>query len=302
VTLRILHLSEKSDQSPYLDAAAAATRWLPDELRKRGHAVVVRPADEFAGGALDAVANHFDVVHIHGPAPEGAIGTTPTLRTAYDVAAARGPVVALSWRQARRWKEPPAAVVPAAIAVDSVDPAVDRGDHFVVQLSPRDRGALDAALHVAQFAERELVVLSPSTLPDCKPPSSLVRFVGVEGEDVPAELTTAAAYLAFGRATFDVGAVTAMAAGVPVLTLDDCPTAEVIVSGESGYTCASHDEAKRAAGRLDLLDARLARQRAQLLFDAGAAAARYEAIYEALISQKHPSFRHPELVMATAAS
>ncbi len=297
MNLRILHLYEPTPDSPFLSAQAAANHWLPAALRARDHEVVARPLALTPPETLRELASHFDVVHAFGSGDLQEAAGAPVLQTLYRDGAASATQVALSWRQARAARIPPAAVVPTAIPTEQVETPPAHGDHLATVYRDGDERALRDALAVAHSAERELVVLhSVGQAPPASSP--LMRLVAVRPEDPPAELLTAAACLSFGDAPADAAAVTALAAGVPVLTLEGLAAAETIVSGESGFVCASLDEAKRAVERLELLNPRMARLRARTLFDVDSAAAQLERVYASVARGERPSFRHPEQVLA----
>ena len=298
MNMRILHLYEPTPESPYLSARAAANHWLPPALRALDHEVVARPLAPADGASLAELSRHFDVVHVFGDAPVDAAFDAPVVQTRWNGKAAAYPEIALSWRQARAAHRPPVAVVPPGVPTREIEPSPERGDHFVTDWRSGEDATFADALSIAASAERELVILIPEGSVPPAVNSPLVRFAEARRDSPPAELLSAAAYLSLSRTPADIGAVTALAAGVPVLTLDSSAAAEAIVSGESGYVGGSIDELKFAAERLDLLQPHLARARARTLFDAESWALRLVEVYSSVAEGKELSFRHPEQLVA----
>jgi len=292
---RILHLYEPAPESPFLSAQAAANHWLAPALRALDHEVVARPLPLETPETLQELSRHFDVVHVFGAHP-GAEFAVPAVQTVWRHEAARLPLVAHSWSQAKRNPAPPAAVVPPAIPTAEVEPAPARGDHLVTVAQPGDEEAVARAAEVARAVERELVVLASPGV--AVPESRLVRTVDATTPEAPRELATAAACVSFTTRPAEVAAVTAMACGVPVLTLEGSAAAELIVSGECGYAGYSVEDVARWAERLDLFSPRLGRLRARTLFDVQSAARQLADLYASLARGERPRFRHPEEVVA----
>lgn len=294
---RILHLYEPTPQSPYLSAKAAANHWLPTALRNLDYEVVARPLPEMSPETIAELSTHFDLVHVFGELPAGTTLQSAAVQTVFRDGGGPVPQAALSWRQARKLPAPPLDVTPPGIPTEEVETPLDRGDHLATVFHHGEHRALASAIRVAKAVERELLVLVPpgSGMDSTDP---IVRFVEADPHHAPIELISAAAYLAFGDPAADIAAVTALAAGVPTITLDGLAAAETVVSGESGFVCASVEEAIRAAGRLDLLSPKHARARARLLFDTSGWAQRTASLYSALLDGRRPVFRHPEQMAA----
>jgi glycosyltransferase involved in cell wall biosynthesis len=298
MSMQILHLYDPTPEPPFLSAQAAANHWLAGALRALDHEVVARPIAGTPPETLNEVSSHFDVVHVLGELPAGATLSAPAVQTQWRTAASALPHVALSWRQARSLPTPPVVVAPPAIPIDDVETPTERGDHFVSVFDPAGEAALAAAVRVARSAERELIVLTSGEDRPDDGDDPLMSFVPVRPDRIPPELLSAAAYLSFSSAPSDVACVTAMAAGVSVITLDGLAAAETIVSGESGYVCANVEEAARAAERLELLSPKLGRARARALFDLGPWAERLAETYAAVAAGQRRAFRHPEQLAA----
>lgn len=298
MNMRILHLYEPSPESPYLSAQAAANHWLPAALRSLDHEVVSRPLVAEAAEDLAELSRHFDVVHVFGDVAEGCVFNAPVLQTRWDGIAAVLPEVAASWRRARSAHRPPVAVVPPGVPTAEIEPAPERNDHFATTWMPGEDRALAGAVAVARWAERELVVLIPEGAQAPTDSAPLVRLVEATRDAAPRELVSAAAFLSLTNVPADMGAYTALTAGVPVLTLSHLGAAEVIVSGESGYACDSLDELKFASERLELLRPQLGRTRAQALFDTEGWATRMADVYASVAAGMPPVFRHPEKLVA----
>lgn len=292
---RILHLYEPTPESPFLSAQAAANHWLPGALRDLDFEVVARPIAGTPADELSDLSGHFDVVHLFGVLPEGVQLASPAVQTLYRDQPFDATPVALSWRQARSMAEQPVAVIPPGVDVAEVDAPFERGEHLAAVYDPARPRTLSEAVRVAHALERQLVILN-STDEAQGSPSPLVRFERVEANAQPAALVTATAYLALGDSPADIAAVTAMAAGVPVLTLEGTAAVETIVSGESGFVCRDIDELVRAADRLELLPQRLGMERARTLFDVRSWAMRMAETYRSLASGERRRFAHPEQV------
>lgn len=313
--LRILHITSPVTHSPFISAHAAASDRLPQALRERGHNVSVQVAKNTALAAAEARAsNLYDVIHVHDAQDVrlwNSPGLPPVIRTSYTSAAGNGsPWVALS-RAHARGQEDPLDIIPPALPADELpDPAAERGDDLAYVSNGQDPVGLAMAVAVARSVERPLAVLVPAGTElsaACteileRHPRSSVRVAHVDRKACPAELADAAAYLSFQRGPFDMAAVVAMAHGTPVITLAGHPSAEVIVSGESGYVCESAEEAARAVERLDILPRNAGTVRARVVFDPATAAARLERLYTALREGRAPKFVDPEHFVSAPAS
>lgn len=305
MSLHILHVTTPNQSSPYLSGLAANNAWLPEALRARGHEVTVRVAGNAADAALAARHEGFDVIHIHSedtPARSFPQPGTPVVETRYGTQAGPGATwIALSSKDAGVEDMPPAAVITPAFNTAAAPATREHGDELVAVLSGRDGYALSAAIAVARHTERPLTLLLPegATLTaesrrEIERAAKFVRIAEVGVEWSPGPFQDAACYLAFERSIFDMGALTALAAGLPVVTFDGFPACELIVHGESGYAVRSVEDACRAVESLGLLDSSLARSRAQVLFDADTAAMLHEQLYEQLVRGDRPVFHHPE--------
>lgn len=305
MSLRILHLASLPVEPPFLSAHAANAAWLAPALRERGHDVTLRVVEQPATTAAAADSEGFDIVHIHDatslerPVPQGATPVVVTRYSPEDVCQDI-PWIALSYRSAERAASPPVAVIAPSLDTATMPPALEPGDELLFAFDGHDTYALSAAIAVARSSERPLAILIEDPFALTQEARDRLdearRFTrGIPSRAWKADdLAGAACYLSFGRNAFDMAALTAMAAGVPVLTFDGFPAAEVIVHGESGFAVRSTEEAVRALGWLDLLRPELSRGRARVLFDAEVAALRHEAIYEQLARGNRPVFRHPE--------
>lgn len=295
MSLRIAQVHTSPARSPFLDAQAANAAWLAAALGGLGHDV-----DVFRAPPAARDLRAYDVVHVHGNAGLGEM-SAPVVRTQYGIDPAGDLEVALSWRQAARLGRCAGVITPALDTAQVPDRASD-GESLAFAFGGSDEYALSAAISIASATERPLDVIvcagaqiAPgATARLAAAQRQGVRLVRVGPGESPAALAGAAACLALDRVPFDMAALTAMAAGVPVVALESSPAAEVIVSGESGWVCAGTEDAARAIDRLHLLRPALGRSRARLLFDAEAVAARYQSLYFELLSGGLAAFRHPE--------
>jgi len=298
VSLRILHAVSSNLASPWLSAHAANVAWLPGALRDRGHDVTVRIIDPATAGPATLGAEGFDVVHIHdiGDAPLPALAHQRNVLVTGYASGARAaglPWIALSTMQERQAGVPALAVFPPAIDTAAVPAVFDRSDALAFGFDGHDDYALGAAISIAAHAERPLDVVMPAhvvvgeacsgRLADAQS-SGFVRVHRVARNEFPMPIANAAAYLALCRTPFDMGALSAMATGTPVVTFSGMPAAGVIVGGESGFVCERPEEAARVLERLDLLRPALGRSRASIVFDTAAAAMRHEALYERMLA------------------
>lgn len=293
---RILHLYEPTPESPFLSAQAASNHWLPGALRELDVEVIARPIAGTPAEELSELSRHFDVVHLFGGLPGGVELNAPAVQTRFGNGPFEATPLALSWRQARALAEPPAAVIPPGVAVEDIEIPLERGDHLVTVYDPARPAALADAVRVAHAVERELVVLASEGVAVPSISSALVRVEVLPADREPVSLATAAAYLSLSEGPADVAAVTAMAAGVPVLTLEGTAAAETIVSGESGFICREIEELTRAAERLDMLSRRNSMDRARALFDVRSWAMRMAETYGAMVRGERRRFIHPEQV------
>lgn len=304
MSLHILHVTAPTEASPYLSPLAANNSWLPNALRARGHEVTVRVTENPAEVARAARDEGFDVIHIHSDAPVGHLqeSATPVIETRYGSREGRFAAwVALSSKDAGQGDTPPMAVIAPAADTASAPATREPGDELVAALSGRDGYAVSAAIAVARHTERPLVLLVPraAALADdwhreLDRAGKFVRIVETGPEWTPDLFREAACYLAFERGGFDMGALSALAAGMPVVTFDGFPACEIIVHGESGFAVRSVEDACRAVESLGLLEPLLGRSRAHVLFDAATAAMLHEQLYEQLAKGDRPVFHHPE--------
>lgn len=291
--LRITQVHTSSLENPFLSPYAANLKWLPGALREAGVAL--------AGPAEQAPMAHVQDQHDVYPARE--LGQR-RVATRYRNHPDRGiPSVALSQRQASAIGEDVVAVIAPALDTDALPVARETADHIAFSFDGRDEHALAAALAVAANTERPLAIVLDATAQlsetcqaavDDALSKKWVRVSRVARNDVPEDLLNARAYLAFTRPPFDMAALTALAAGTPIVSLAGSPASELFVHGESGWACSSVEEACRAIERLDLLSPALARSRARTLFDARTAAMQYRQVFERVAAAEVVSFRHPE--------
>lgn len=116
-----------------------------------------------------------------------------------------------------------------------------------------------------------------------------VEFVGEIGEhEKPA-------FFAGARATlfpidwpepFGLVMIESMAAGTPVIALDNGAVPEIITDGVSGFVCDTLDEMVAAVARADTIAPEMCRRRARR-FTSAAMAAQYLEIYEMVIEDHH---------------
>jgi hypothetical protein len=303
MSLNILHVATPLTASSYLSSYSANIDWLPDALRERGHRVTVWTREDPVAAIRDLHEHDFDAIHLHLEEHRDDIPTDiPRLLVTWYRGAEPCPVpwVALSRADIRRTDQWPAAVIAPAIDADAVSPSSD-GDELVMAFDGSDFYALSAAVAVARRCERPIAIIVPSSVQMTDEAAELIdrseailRVVDAGMLWTPDSLGEAACYLSFGRGAMDMGALTALAAGLPVITFDGFPAAELIVHGESGYAVRSIEEACSAVERLKSLTPRAGRVRARTLFDARAAAMRHEALYEQLRGGERPIFRDPE--------
>lgn len=303
MSLNILHVTTPLQSSPYLSPQAANLDWLPGALRQRGHNVAVWVVDDPVDAVAGMQSHDYDAIHLHLPGEPSRLpaGVPRLVITRYGRATpCDSPWVALSHAEVRQADQWPAAVIAPALDTAGID-TVSRGDELVMSFDGRDFFALSAAIAVAHHSERPLVLVLPEGAEMTDEAAALIHraqaVLRVARADLlwsPDELTGAACYLSFKHSEFDMAALSALAAGVPVVTLDGFPAAELIVHGESGYVARSVEDAGDYIERLGRLSPALGAQRARMLYDAGAAAMSHERLYEQLRRGELPVFRHPE--------
>ena len=114
------------------------------------------------------------------------------------------------------------------------------------------------------------------------------EFVGeVREEDKPQFFASAAATLfpSDWPEPFGLVMIESLAAGTPVIALRRGSVPEVLTHGVTGFICDDVDDMVRAVGRIDSIDPEACRARA-LEFGADVMCARYESVYDAILSQE----------------
>jgi glycosyltransferase involved in cell wall biosynthesis len=271
------------------------------------------------------LADQFDVVHsFAGPevaAHAAASGlpilvTLPATLSADDRAAwARfeGRYVALSWAQAMRTAEwlpaaTSAGVVYPALPVDSL-PYEPEHDGYLVALGPVGPAAgTDLALAAAAKAELPLVLLGP-VAPGATEffeqevaPRIDGRWVQYRPVPSPDErrrlLERAMGALLTSRANraWEPEAAEALAMGTPVTALDGGVARELVVHAETGFVGSDLAGLVSGLDRLDTIEPRACRRRAERCWDVPQIVSAYEAIYGGvLLGDRQASAGHPEL-------
>jgi hypothetical protein len=257
--------------------------------------VTLRLTDDPGRDAVDAqLSGCFDLIHLHHEldhGTRGAAGPVPLIATSYvQGSKVRVRQLALSRAHGREMGAEPLAIVYPS--VPDVLTAHPRGDHLAFAFFGNDAAALASASAIARTCERELRVVLPAGAAlsgECEHvlnSGSAARLISIENLDVRADassIATAAAYLSLARAPFDMGALTALAQGIPVLTLERLPAAELVVGGESGYVAETVEQLSRMVDWLDSLSSSRARERARLCFSPETAAARLENVYRSVV-------------------
>ena len=286
MNLRVLTIYDRIESNPFLSARAANHEWLPAALATIGIE------------AIDHVSRDRepDIVHVHG-----SHSGTATLRTAYEAGSTTRATVAVAAALLDE-SDPAAGVVYPVINPDELPIVRDVGDHLAMTFDGRDEHALAASIALATRTERPLVVLLDETAlvtNECEAVLASgsetgwlkVRHCG-RGE-FPHEIASAATYLSFARHAFDMGALTALACGTPVLTVPGSTAGEIIVHGESGFV-TSIENAEACLEQASHLSSDRGRVRARLLFHPQVAARAYAELYRQLELGALPRFRHPE--------
>jgi glycosyltransferase involved in cell wall biosynthesis len=303
----------------------------PCEVRVPAHRIPL-PAPETAGEdrriarlyALRAVtaASAYDVAHSFAGAEVAAcavstaapllvtLGTTPAGDDRGIWGRYSGAYTTVSWAhaaRARTWlpRATLAGAVYPAVDVDTLPYEPDK-EPYLVALGPigPDAGT-DIALAAARKAELPLVITGP-VAPDAavyfeqaiipRLDGVLVRYLPAVGpEERRALLARARGLLLTPRAArpwYPAGAE-ALAMGTPVVALDRGPMRELVVHAETGFVADDLAGLVSGIDRLDAIDPRSCRRRAERCWDVAQVAAAYEAIYAALPAGA--AAVHPEL-------
>jgi glycosyltransferase involved in cell wall biosynthesis len=80
----------------------------------------------------------------------------------------------------------------------------------------------------------------------------------------------------------------ALACGAPVIATRRGSVPEVVADGQSGFVCDSVEEMVAAVGRLDTIDRRACRHRAESLFSVALMTDGYEEAYRAALTPRLP--------------
>ena len=224
-----------------------------------------------------------------------------------------GPYVASSWAQALRASEH----LPHARLAGAVYPALDvdalpyepEKDGYLLALGPVGPGrGTDIALAAARRTEVPLVLTGPVAPgaagffeQEIAPyvDGMLVRYLPVvSAEERRRLLARARGLLLTPRAVrpWEPCAAEALAMGTPVVALNRGAARELVVHAETGFVASDSVGLVDGIDRLDIIDPRACRRRAERCWDASQVAAAYESIYAGMLAgAAHPLPVHPEL-------
>jgi glycosyltransferase involved in cell wall biosynthesis len=82
--------------------------------------------------------------------------------------------------------------------------------------------------------------------------------------------------------------IEAMALGVPVVALRRGAVSEIVHDGVTGFICDSSDQLPAALRKVPDIDGQRCIEHVRTHFSAGVMAARYEAVYRAVIAERSP--------------
>lgn len=317
---------------PPLESATSQITLLAEVLRGRGHTVEVfgsnRESSERAGAsdprrarlaALRALARarDFDCTHSFGgpelPLLAGEFGHGPLLASLWQNPCAedlprwrryRGSYTSVSWAQALRLR----GALPNACFAGAVYPALDvdglpfepeREDYLLSLARPQSTSDLEIALPAARRSGRRLIVAGPA---DSAAAAALHGISSVEYRPLESDqqllplLARASGMLLTGARSWDLTAATALALGTPVVALDCGPARELVVHAETGFLARDLPGLIDGIERLDSIEPRACRKRAEWCWDIRQAAAGYEAIYERVLrGAGAQAGNHPDL-------
>ncbi len=282
-----------------------------------------RPARLYAVRAI-AAAQHQDIMHSFAGSDLVAqastasvpvlvtLGSTPEPLSRPMWQSYTGAYVVSSWWQAAEARErlpharPMGAIYPA-LAVDDL-PYEPEKEEYLLALGPISpaRGT-DIALAAARRAERPLMITGPVApgAADFFDQEILPHIDGVFVRYLPAAapdtrtglLARARALVLAARAVrpWEAAAAEALAMGTPVVALDRGPMRELVVHAETGFL--AEDIAGLVSGieRIDTIEPRACRRRAERCWDIEQVATAYETVYEQVCSGAVvPQPVHPE--------
>lgn len=300
------------------DPLGATIHRLSEGLRSRGHDVHVRAARRLAASDLAGV----DLIHDHSGAATVPSGISiPILTSLYRVSEAppgwsTGCVTASWWLRSALPELSDAAfsgVVYPGLPVDDLPFGGEPGDYLLYAAPLAPEFGAHEAIRIARRLERPLRLVGP--LPVEHRPYFVAEIAPHLGDQVqylrdlpPAALAeqaagaTALLHPIQDDVAFDFGAVVAMAAGTPVVSLRRGAMPELVVHGETGFLVDAPWQFAGAVDHVDLLDRRACRRRAKQLFDVEQMVDATARIYASLLDTPAPiaGVRHPELAVAGA--
>ena len=115
-----------------------------------------------------------------------------------------------------------------------------------------------------------------------------IEYVGAVGDEAKRQLLGAAAAMVVPiqwDEPFGIVFAEALACGTPVITCPRGATPEIIRDGIEGFLIRDVSEGCRAVQRLDTIDRRLCRERAEQAFSVAAVVPQYQALYEELLQR-----------------
>lgn len=223
-----------------------------------------------------------------------------------------GAYTTATWSQAMRAPE----LLPHATFAGAVYPPVNvaglpyepEKDGYLITLGPvGPASGTDLAIAAARKAEQPLIIAGPVATGAVayfeheirpKVDGTLVRYLAALGTHQRRQLVLKARGLLLpARAAWpwDVSAAEAMAMGTPVIALDRGGVRELVVHAETGFVADDLPGLVSGIDRLDTIDPRACRRRAERCWDIEQAVSSYEAIYQSLRTGAAPLSRHPEL-------
>ena len=273
-----------------------------------------------------AAANGFDLVHSFAGADvaaQSAAASVPLLATLWetpdkDTRAAwhrfTGVYTTVSWAQATRIRDwlPNARLAGAvypALPVDELPYEPEKDGYLIAPAPIGPGGGTDIALAAARKAEVPLVVIGPvapgaagffeqevasridGRLVRCLPAASAEERRGL--------LARACGLLLTARVArpWEPAAAEALAMGTPVVALDHGPARELVVHAETGFIADDLTGLVSGIDRLDTIDPRACRRRAQHCWDVAQVTAAHERVYAAMLAggARGAFPLHPEL-------
>jgi glycosyltransferase involved in cell wall biosynthesis len=257
---------------------------------------------------IDAAAGAFDIVHNHAGIEGlvlGATSRTPVLTTNHNpfVPATQPVWDAYPWAH-NALSAASAATFPERGAVPPIHHGIDVesfpfGDHpgedllFLGRFSP-EKGA-DRAIEAARRSGRRLLLAGKVDSADQEHFTSAIqprldgdqiRYVGEADGTLKRELLSTARALLFPiewDEPFGLVMIEALSCGTPVLGLRRASVPEVVEDGLTGFVVDDLDGLVAAIERVDAIDRRTCRRRAEERFGYGRMVDEYERTFEAVV-------------------